>query len=283
MTGLEPAPNFLKLVNWELLCGYSENPRCCSGGRHRTNPAIRCDTLKATSAYRAAGLYKTYCYWLVSEVLRAFFFPQSWKEAAWRSIMNDIPALRNRGARGLEISVFSSGTAAALEHVLCAAENTRTSGKISSSGVFFSKPKCLEVSWVLEKQNESKTKWITFYVMSTNWVQRTTWQASRYAIKWQHFMPLHQHHLHRVLASIRNTKNKCYPYCMCVHRAKTENTFCIDLCLCHRLETEKDIWYIRFQLYKHSYCSVPPLGQLGQGRGNSEQPRSWSGLSVHLK
>lgn len=32
MTGLEPAPNFLKLVNWELLCGYSENPRCCSGG-----------------------------------------------------------------------------------------------------------------------------------------------------------------------------------------------------------------------------------------------------------
>lgn len=82
--------------------------------------------------------------------------------------MNDIPALRNRGARGLEISVFSSGTATALEHVLCAAENTRTSGKISSSGVFFSKPECLEVSWVLEKQNESKTKWITFYVMSTN-------------------------------------------------------------------------------------------------------------------
>lgn len=51
--------------------------------------------------------------------------------------MNEIPALQNRGARGLEISTFLSGTAAALEHVLCAAENTRTSGTISSSGVFF--------------------------------------------------------------------------------------------------------------------------------------------------
>jgi len=62
-----------------------------------------------------------------------------------------------------EISGFLSCGAAALESVLCTTENTNISGKISGSGVFFSKWACFKVPQVSEKWSKSKIKWMTDY------------------------------------------------------------------------------------------------------------------------
>lgn len=189
MTGLEPTPNFLNLVNWELLCGYLENPLCCSGGGTEWTLPYAVIPWNQPQRTEQQDYIKRTATDLSLKSCVCFFSPEAGEKhsevASW---------MKFQPSRTVGQGVWKSARFYLAQLLLWSMSYVLQKTHVHLARflvlVFsFSKPECLEVSWVLEKQNESKTKWITFYVMSTNWVQRTTCQASWYTIKWQHFMP----------------------------------------------------------------------------------------------